>query len=147
MNESNFEQYKIDQQKLEVIPTIRAEFHLVVNDAAQKLLEGESFEEKDVGSLEMVYESTQDIEKEFITILDMYRSQDLISSEEFLLVAAYFLTAHQNGPDSKELKNELMRPTISDYGFVILAGTYSIPEHTQTLLAQVYKKIKAGLIA
>ena len=75
----NFEQYKKDQEEIDKTPTIKAEFHFVVNDIAKKFLSNEFITEKEMADLEMVYTMTQDLEKEIITHLDMYRSKGIIN--------------------------------------------------------------------
>lgn len=136
----NFEQYKIDQNNLEKIPTIKPEFHFTVNDVAHKILQHQEVPQKEIDDLEMVYSATQDIEQVLVTCLDQYRSKEIITKAEFLVAVTYFLLAHQNGPDSSELKNEMIDRRISTQEFIQLAEKISIPEHTRTVLIEVYRK-------
>lgn len=136
-----FEQYKVDQAKLEIIPTIKPEFHFTINDAAKKVLEHEALTQKEVDDLEMVYISTQDVEKELVIFLDFYRSNEVLTKDEFLIVATYFLTANQNGPNSTNLKESLMNLQMPVENFHEVTEPISIPEYTREVLTGVYKKV------
>lgn len=141
MKQPNFEQYKIDQAELDKVPTIKPEFHFTVNDIAKKMYENETLSEKDINELEMVYDMTQDLEKDLITILDTYRSKEMITKEEFLIVSDYFLTANQNGPSSEDLKEVLISNSASPEDFKLLSEKTSIPEYTREILNNIYSKI------
>lgn len=129
------------EEKLEIIPTVKPEVHFELNDLSQKLLQEEQLLETEVGSLEMIYSELQDLEKELVTFLDNFRSAGTISKEEFLLSINYFLVAHQQGPDSAELKAAFQDGTKDEYLFNETAGSVSIPEHTKALLQRVHSKI------
>jgi hypothetical protein len=137
----NFEQYKIDQAELDKVPAIKPEFHFTINDISKKILEDKDLTEKELGDLEMVYDMTQDLEKELITFLDQYRSKGIISREEFLIATTYFLTANQNRPDSTELKNILTNTSMPSENFEAILTKTSIPEHTKSIINNVYNKI------
>ena len=137
----NFEQYKTDQAKIEKIPTIKPEFHFVINDIAKKVLDNQEISQKEIGDLEMVYDMTQDLEKELATFLDVYRSKNTISKTEFLIVIDYFLTANQNGPDSKEIKDILSIGDIPTEEFESVLINTQVPSNTQKVIYAVYNKI------
>lgn len=144
MKTPNFEQYKKDQQKIEAIPTIKPDFHLIVNDCAKKILENQELSEKEIADLEIVYQMVQDIERELLTFLDNARSQEIISKWEFLAAMDYFLTANQQGPDSGDMKLDFMETTITPEDFKQAYAEISIPGHTKTLLNVLYEKIHTG---
>jgi hypothetical protein len=137
-----FEQYRKDEEKLEKIPTIRPEFHFVLNDAAKKVLSSQELTEKEVGDLEIVYDLAQDLERELIGMVDRHRSQGALSKNESLITADYFLTAHQNGPDSAKLKEHVVAAVAAVEDFEAAARAISIPEHTRALLIEAYRKIR-----
>ncbi len=137
----NFEQYKADQERLEAIPTIKSEFHFVINDISKKVLAGDPLTDKEIDDLEMIYHSTQDLEKELVVYLDDYRSRYIITKLEFLITSDYFLTAYYNGPDSKEIKDLLMNPNVSTADFKIHLQKVSVPEYTRKILADTQSKI------
>lgn len=136
-----FEQYQIDQAKIEVVPSIKAEFHFVLNDCAKKLLEQGQLDTKEINDLEMVYQTTQDMESELAAVLDQYRSKDIITSHEFLIAINHFLTANQNGPDSTNAKMDLLGMTMLPEVFKETLQSISIPEHTKRFLTILYEKI------
>ncbi len=138
----NFEQYKADQARIEKIPKISPDFHYFVNDIAAKILDAQELTQKEYDDLEMVYESTQDLEKELVMSLDQYRSKNLITTPEFLVCISYFLAANQNGPESSQLKNEVLCAMMSSDDFKELSKKVSIPENTRSLLVSIYGKIK-----
>ncbi|MBP6974937.1 MAG: hypothetical protein KBB54_03285 [Candidatus Pacebacteria bacterium] len=137
----NFEQYKIDQAEIDKVPTIKPEFHFTINDIAKKLLGGQDLTEKEIGDLEMIYDMTQNLEKDLVTFLDDYRSKETLSKEEFLITCDYFLTANQNGPDSESLKISLTSNSLPPEEFRASIENISIPEHTKAILNNVYTKI------
>lgn len=137
----NFEQYKKDQEGINKIPNIKAEFHFVVNDIAKKFLSNEFITEKEMADLEMVYTMTQDLEKEIITHLDMYRSKGIINKTEFLIISNYFLVANQNGPDSNWIKDLFINNNVSPESFKADSEKISIPENTREVLVSVYFKV------
>lgn len=137
----NLEQYKKDQKEIDKTPNIKAEFHFVVNDIAKKFLEHEIITDKEIGDLEMVYTMTQDLEKEIITHLDMYRSKGIINKTEFLIISNYFLVANQNGPDSNGVKNLFINNNVSPEEFKTESEKISIPENTREILISLYNKI------
>ncbi len=137
----NFEQYKENQEKIEKIPTIKPEFHFVINDIAKKVLDNIEISEKETGDLEMVYDMTQDLEKELVTFLVIYRSKETINSTEFLIVIDYFLTANQNGPESGEIKEILFMGNITVEEFESILKNTQIPSNTQKIINNVYNKI------
>ncbi len=136
-----FEQYKADQKEIEKIPTIKPEFHSVVNDIAKKIITNEELTQKEIDDLEMVYDSTQDLEKDLVTFLDYYRSKDIITKPDFLVTSDYFLTANQVGPDSTEVRDAIIGRTASLQSFDELTSKVSIPENTRNLISVVYEKI------
>lgn len=142
MKQPNFEQYKRDQKKIEKIPTIKADFHFVLNDIAKKLLEGVEISPKEVGDLEIVYILTQGLEKELVNYLDGYRAQAIISKIEFLITTDYFLTANQNGPDSQDVKNSLMEAKVAPDEFDGYMEKVEIPKSTKSVISSTYTKIK-----
>jgi hypothetical protein len=141
----NFEQYKIDQCELEKVPTIKPDFHFIINDISAKVLQNQELEQKEIDDLEMVYEKTQDIEKELILSIDTFRSREIISKEEFLLTATYFLTANQQGPNSTDLKRILISKEVPTQDFIENCQKVSIPENTKSIIVEVYRKIKESI--
>jgi hypothetical protein len=137
----NFEHYRKDQEKLEKIPTIKPDFHYTINDSATKILSGRPLNDDTIAELEIVYNLTQDLEKNIITMFDEYRSTDTITKNEFLIITTFFLTANQNGPQSMELKDSLMKCDFIPEDFEIFSKKISIPESTRQILINVYKKI------
>ena len=138
----NFEQYKIDQAKLEVIPTIKYEFHFKINDCAEKVLKYIELTENEINDLEMVYSLAQDLEKELVSVFITYRSQEILTRDEFLIFATYFLTAAQNGPESSEIKQEILNLTISTQQFNMIVKKVSMPENTRSVIIEGYRKMK-----
>jgi len=129
------------EAKLETIPTVKPDVHFELNDISQKIIQVEPLSQKEFDSLEMIYMELQDLEKELVTSLDVYRSKKVISKEEFLLAINYFLIACQQGPHSEQL-NLMFRDSVFDtYKFDEVSKTISIPEHMRTLLQTVYLKI------
>lgn len=137
----NFEQFKKDEEKLEKIPTIKPEFYFVINDICQKILNNQGLSDKEKDDLEMVFDMTQNIEKELIVTLNRYRSRNLITEIEFLLTADYFLTANQNGPESDKLKKPFMDISIKLEDFKNISKDISMPEDIRKLLQIIYSKI------
>jgi len=91
--------------------------------------------------LEMVYSMTQDLEKELITFLDEYRGKEIITKLEFLISSDYFLTANQNGPDSKFLKKTLIDNIVSIEEFNDISKSISVPDDTRSVLNNTYISI------
>ena len=140
-NIKDFEQYKKDQSELEKILTIKPEFHFILDDISKKILNNEELSTKERGDLEMVFDMVQDLDKELISALDLYRSEDVISKIEFLITSDYFLTAEQNGPDSANLKEYFTDKYLDKDGFNQISQGISIPQNTREILVKVYKKI------
>jgi hypothetical protein len=137
----NFEQYKKDQSAIDKIPTIKSDFHFVINDIAKKIVEEIALEIKDLDDLEIVYDMTQDLEKDLVVCMDNYRSCDIITKLESLITCNHFLTAHHNGPDSNEIKYHIIEGYLPQEDFVGLMEEISIPEYTKKIIIQVYQKI------
>ncbi len=137
----NFEQYKKDQARIEKIPTTKPETHFVINDIAGKVLGDQPLSDKEIGNLEIIYNLTQDLEKELITFLDEKRARDIISKIEFLIVSDYFLIARQNGPDSDNIKNIIIENVIGSEEFNNYIGSIEVPKNTKSVISNVYKKI------
>ncbi len=137
-----FEQYKKDQASLEKIPTIKPDFHVVIENLSSKVINNQELTQQEINDLEMVYNMTQSIEKEIVVFLDHYRSKNVISKTEFLILMGYFLATNQNGPDSTKTKNELIGGMISNEDFEKLPEVIAIPPKTRLILLEVYKKIK-----
>ena len=83
----------------------------------------------------------QDLEKEIITHLDMYRSKGIINKTEFLIISNYFLVANQNGPDSNWIKDLFINNNVSPESFKADSEKISIPENTREVLVSVYFKV------
>lgn len=139
----NFEQYKADQNSLERVPVIKKEFHFNINDMAQKVLQNQELDQKEIDDLEMVYDSSQDTEKELLIYIDEYRSKGIITKFEFLITTTYFLVANNCGPDSENLKKEFIVTGIPTESFKKIADDISIPKFTRDVLIEVYTKIAA----
>ncbi len=146
----NFEQYKADQKKLEVVPSIKPETHFLLNDISKKIIENQEPSQEEIDTLEMIYDMTQDIERNFVGYMDQYRSKEVISKSEFLATVGYFLIAHQNGPETEPLKNEMILASLDTTTFNSVSEKISIPEYTRLLLNNIYEKIssykRAGLL-
>lgn len=138
----NFEQYKKDQSAIDKSPVIKSDFHFVINDIAKKIVEGIDLEAKDLDDLEIVYDMTQDLEKDLVICIDAYRSRDIVTRLESLITCDHFLTAYHNGPDSNEIKYHIIEGYLSEEDFVGLIEKVSIPEYTKKIIIQVYEKIK-----
>ena len=137
----NFEPRKITPPIVEKKPTIKHEFHYVINDIAKKVIDNQELTRKETDGLEMVYGEMQNLEKELMIVLDHYRSKGVISTPEFLVTINYFLTAKQNGPDSEIAKKILTGTSIPTENFVKILEGISIPEHTRKVLVNCYQKI------
>ncbi len=138
----NFEQYKKDQSAIDTPPVIKADFHFVINDIAKKIIEETELEAKDLDDLEIVYDMTQDLEKDLVICIDNYRSRDIVTRLESLVTCDHFLTAYHNGPDSNEIKYHILEGYLPQEDFVGLIEKISIPEYTKRIIIQVYQKIK-----
>ncbi|MCF7831409.1 MAG: hypothetical protein K9M36_00795 [Candidatus Pacebacteria bacterium] len=138
----NFEQYKKDQSTIDTPPVIKADFHFVINDIAKKIVEETELEAKDLDDLEIVYDMTQDLEKDLVVCIDNYRSRDIVTRLESLVTCDHFLTAHHNGPDSNEIKYHIIEGYLPQENFIGLIEKISIPEYTKRIIIQVYQKIK-----
>ncbi len=141
MKQPNFEQYKKDQEGIEKIPTTKPETHFVINDIAGKVLGDQPLSDKEMGDLEIIYNLTQDLEKELITFLDEKRARDIITKIEFLIVSDYFLVANQNGPDSNNLKNTIIESVIGGEEFDNYISNIEVPKNTKTVISNTYKKL------
>jgi hypothetical protein len=141
MNQPNFEQYKKDQAKIEIIPKIKTDFYFTLNDFSRRIINNEELTENEINELEMIYNTTQDLEKELISILDFYRSNNILTKSEFLISSNYFLIANQNGPGSNNIKNRIIEKKISDSDFYSYLKIISIPENIRMVLVRMYKKI------
>lgn len=140
----NFEQYKTDQAELERVPIIKPDFHFVINDISEKILNNQELTQEDMGDLEIVHDLTQALEKNLVTFMEQYRSWGVIAAPEFLAVTNYFLTAKQNGPDSNVVRDELISSTISVEDFQKITEGVSMPGNTRKLLVVAYEKILRG---
>lgn len=137
---TKFEQYKTDQSKIDKIPTIKPEFHFTVDDFAKKMMENHLISEREIDALEMVYSMTQDLEKDLLTFLSLHRSKEIITKEEFLVVTNFFLTAHQNGPDTTRMKENIFT-FISVEDLIESIVNISIPSYTRQIIINTYSKI------
>lgn len=141
MKQPNFEQYKKDQTEIEIIPKIKTDFYFTLNDVSKKIINDEELTEKEIDDLEMIYDVAQGLERELISILDFYRSNNIITKSEFLVSLGYFLTAHQNGPNSSSIKNKIIEKKISVDEFYGYLKLISIPGNIREVLVRIYKKI------
>lgn len=138
--EPKFSQFKKMETELEKIPKIKSEAHFELNDISKKISLGE-IDEKDIDSLELIYDLLQDLEKNLVSNLDDYRSRGILSKEEFLVAVNYFLIAKQNGPESSKLLETFLNKGLSEDDCSQLIQSISIPEHTKNILSVVYFKI------
>jgi superfamily I DNA/RNA helicase len=140
----NFELGKADEAKLEKIPQIKIIFHDIINNISQKVLSGEELTEREMSELDVVYDYTQSLEMDLVSLMNIHRAKNIISPVEFLIAIDYFLTANQNGPESGVIKNALMDGMIDEKEFTELVNQVPILEHTRAVLLKVYSKIYAS---
>lgn len=138
----NFEQYKRDQSRLEKIPTIKPDFHNVLDNLSGKIISNQELTIEEINDLEIIYNMTQNLEKESVVFLDRYRSENIITKSEFLITIDYFLMANQNGLDIAKIKAELLSNTVSSEDFGKLCEGIIMSSQTPQLFQRVYKKIK-----
>lgn len=138
--EPKFSQFKKIESELEKIPKIKSEAHFELNDISKKVSLGE-INEKDIDSLELIYDLLQDLEKNLVSNLDDYRSRGILSKEEFLVAVNYFLIAKQNGPESSKLLEVFLSKDLNENDCFQLIHSISIPEHTKNILSVVYFKM------
>lgn len=139
--EPKFTQFHKMESELEKIPQVKSEAHFELNDISKKISQGLEITEKDIDSLEMIYDSLQDLEKSLVSNLDNYRSKGIIQKEEFLVAINYFLIAKQNGPESSKLLGIFLNRSLNQGDCENLIQSISIPEHTKVVLLNVYSKM------
>jgi hypothetical protein len=132
--------YKQMEERLESIPVVRPEAYFKMNDCARNVMVGERLVDEERNMLEMLYSELQSLEAELVSVLDEYRSLDVISPDEFLIVADYFLVSNQVGPESSMLKDFFIFSIGNSTAFAKALHSLSIPEHIRTVLQQVYLK-------
>jgi hypothetical protein len=136
------ESYIRDQKKIERAPTIRTDFYFLIDDMSKKLLSGMILTEKEIIDLEMVYDLTQDLDKDIIYFMENQRSLGVVSKEEALVVTNCLIFLRQNGSDISKLKEVMANSseaTINDY--VSALSVLSVPENSRRIILDSLKKV------
>lgn len=141
---SNLENYKKDQEKIDVIPTIKTEVHYCINDGARSVIEGTVFNEQDKNILESVWDELQSLDRDLLSLIENYRVKGTINDESALIVSSHFLVTMQIGPDSSDIKERFYRRSDTEESFRQALFRVSIPEHTREVLADTYRRIIAN---
>jgi len=136
--------YKPDtfQKIIEQPFRVKAEAHFVLNDIAFKLAKGEELPEHESFLLrdlfiEIQIPENQDIANDMITLRDLGR----INTHEMYLIADYFMTSEQIGPDSLIMREAFLAKILTPEEFLEVLTKVSIPEHTKEVIKIAYEKI------
>lgn len=137
----NFEQFKKDELKLEKIPTVKPEAHFDLNDISKKINDAENITDKEYDLLEILFTELQDLDRDIVNCISKYKSNEVISRQEFLAIVDVFLIAKQVGPDLKKVTDIFLLNNVSNEEFENILHSIQLPEFTKKVISEVYKKI------
>ncbi len=141
MNFSNKELFKIKENELQNIPIVKPEVHFLLNELSQKILQGDKLSTSQNSDLEIVWDELQYLDRNFTDMVDLYRSNGVITKNELLIVAGFFLSSQQIGPVSNILKDQFCSIQVPIDSFNNSTFEVSIPEYTRKIIQETYRKI------
>lgn len=138
------ENYKKDQQRMDTVSLVKPEVHYSINDGARCIIEGIEFREYDKNVLEAVWDELQSLDRDIVSLLENYRTREIISNESTLVIVSFFLSTLQIGPDSTDIRDRFYQRLDTEESFRTALFNVSIPEHTREVLSDTYRRIIAS---
>lgn len=135
------EQYNQFQKSLEEIPKLKPEAHFIINDAASKILNNLPLNKVEQDAIDAIFIELEALDRDIVDYLLNFRSKGIITNDECNLIASYFITSKQIGPDSREVRDAFYEKIIQFDEFEKILKKVSIPEYSSLIILNVYKKI------
>ena len=135
---------KIDtfQKALEQSFEVKPEAHFVWNDIAEKFVNKQPITEAEHELLEEAFMELQNGNNlDIVTGMISFRDKGFLTTPEMYLIANYFFTAAQIGPEGRGLKDVFFFQSMDNKSFKSHTNTISIPVHTRILIQNVYSNI------